>query len=236
MLSEAASKAKRGLKVFGLLLAGLWSVTSDLTRGLSWKWKALDSILPALACGTAVAFGLFRQGARSLLSPLAGRLPWLDLPSRVLLAIAIALVLNAEAYTPIFPTSLPMRLAWLWPPAIYRVLVLTALWGTWAVIVLGQFHRPTETTLEQTRRLVTTITPIWAAVSLAIPLAGTLLYLRYRSPWHFIPAVAAIVAALGGGTFLVRTRGGISREVLLAAAVVTQLAFLLGYLAIRPTM
>lgn len=156
---------------------------------------------------------------------------WLGLAT---LAAGIGAILNhAVRVDPDWPTRLPQAWAWLWPRALYRVLLLTPVWGAWSMLALGQFHRPSARTDAPARHFAAGVSPLATAAWLAVPLAGSLIYLNFLFPWHFLPPVAAMLAALGGGTLIVRLRGGLSRAALLATNFLTQLAFLIAYVAVK---
>lgn len=152
------------------------------------------------------------------------------------MAIAWAVALNyaVRYWDPDWPTHLPPAAAWLWPRALYRAIMLAPVWGSWAMLVLPKFHPPTGRTDPQTRTLAQSTSPLAAAVFLALPLAGSFIYLMFLGQAaRFVPPAAAILAALGGGTILIRIRGRLCREALLAANVLTQAAFILAYLVVR---
>ncbi|KKK89720.1 hypothetical protein LCGC14_2730260, partial [marine sediment metagenome] len=128
---------------------------------------------------------------------------------------------------PDWPTQLSPGWQWLWPPAMYRAVLLGPVWGAWSMLVVGQFNHPVARTDRPTRELVGGISPLATAVCLALPLAGTVVYLLHLAPaLRFVPAGAAIAAALAGGALLVRLAGGLCRGALLATNILTQLAFL----------
>ena len=221
---------------FGLILVGSWStayhVTWVLWRDLLDYWTVFSSAV----CGLMVVFVLYRQSAAALIEPVTGKSRpgrWIGL---ALLAVGVAAILNYSfrQSNPDWSTQLSPQWSWLWPRPICRVLLLTPIWGAWGMVVLGQFHRPGERTDPSAKCFVETVSPIASAACLAIPLAGSLLLLNFMSPWrHFIPPAAAVAAALGAGTLIVRRRGQISRKILLATNLVTQLGFLVAYLIVR---
>lgn len=157
---------------------------------------------------------------------------WLGL---AVLGVGIAVILNHAVRwrNPDWPTHLPRAWAWLWPRAVYRVLLLMPVWGSWSMLALGQFHRPSATTDGPARHFAAGVSPLAAAAWLLAPLAGSLIYLNFLYPWHFLPPAAAMLAALGGGTMLVRLRGALSRKALLGTNFLTQLFFLTAYLSVR---
>jgi hypothetical protein len=113
------------------------------------------------------------------------------------------------------------------------VLLLTPVWGAWAMLALGQFHRPTPETDPPTRHFAGSVGPLATAGYLLVPLAGSLIYLNFLYPWHFIPPASALLGALAGGALMVRLRGGLRREAVLATNFLTQLFFLAGYLTVK---
>lgn len=221
---------------FGLILVGSWNTAYHvmwvLRRDLLDYWAAFSSAV----CGLIVVFVLYRQSAAALIEPVTGKnrlVRWIGL---AILAVGVSAILNYSfrQWYPDRPTQLPQQWRWLWPCPICRVLLLTPVWGAWSMVVLGQFHRPGERTDPPAKYFAETVSPIVSAVCLSIPLAGSLLFLNFMSPWrHFIPPAAAVATALGIGTLIVRRRGQISRKTLLATNFVTQLGFLVAYLIVR---
>ena len=152
------------------------------------------------------------------------------------IALALALVLNHAIrwHDPDWPRQLSPRLAWLWPRAILRVLLLAPVWGGWSMLAAAQFFRPNERTDIPSRHFIRGVRPLAAALALAIPLGAGMVYTQYLyTPLRFVPPVAAATAALAGGWLLVRLQGGPSRRTLLATNVLTQAAFLIAYMLVR---
>jgi len=96
-----------------------------------------------------------------------------------------------------------------------------------------QFHRPSQATDRASRQFAGSIGPVAAAAYLLAPLTGSLIYLNFLYPWHFVPAASAMLGALGGGTAMVHLAGRPCRRALLATNLLTQLCFLIGYLSVR---
>ncbi len=222
---------------WGGLLAALW----DLSFRLTWP-ALLNWVVPAVVCAAAMTLGPYRLAAASLLEAAIGRQaspasapPWVRWVALGTLTALVALGLNYAVrwWDPDWPTHLPQSWAWLWPRALYRMLILAPVWGSWSMLGLVQFHRPGPVTDAPTRQFAASVGPLAAAGYLMGPLAGSLIYMNFLYPWHFLPAAAALAAGLGGGTALVRLRGGLCREAMLATNFLTQLLFLLAYLAAR---
>jgi len=215
---------------WGLALVGIWQATYDLTYPLWFIW-----VVPSAACAAATLL-VYHRGFAALARPPTSPRPWLTLPAAAVLAAAWAHMLNegVRYWDPDWPVQAPRALAWLWPRAVCRVLLLAPVWGSWSMLVLGQFHRPGPKTGPHTRVLAATTGPLAAAAWLALPLAGSFVYLMFVPlPWRFLPPAAAVAGALGGGTLMVRARGGLTRDALLAANVAAQTLFLLAYLLVR---
>ena len=209
----------------GVVLAGLGDLTSHVTC-VVWSGMLNYWTVSSLVCGSAIVFGPYRRSAESVIESAGGRSRasrWIGL---VLLAAGVAVILH-YAFRQFNP-------GWLWPRPLCRVLLLSPVWGAWSMLVLVQFHRPDGRTDPPTRCFAETVSPISSAVCLAIPLAGSLIFLNFLHPWrHFIPPASAVAAALVAGTFIVRRRGEMSRKTLLTTNFLTQLSFLTAYLVVR---
>lgn len=221
--------------VFGVILAGLWDLTSHVTW-VVWSGMLNYWVVSSLVCGLAIVFGFYRRSASALIESAAGRSrlgQWIGL---VLLSAAVAVILHYafRQSNPDWPTQLPRQWGWLWPRPLCRVLLLSPVWGAWSMIVLVQFRQPDERTDPPASRFAKTVSPLSSAICLAVPLAGSLIFLNFLYPWrHFIPPASAVATALVAGTLIVRRRGRLSRKTLLATNFMTQLGFLTAYLAVR---
>lgn len=241
---------------WGLVLVLVWETTYRLAWPAMMNWA-----IPAFVTAGMIVLGTCHLAARSLVRLLGrgllvlvnttlrrraekvnqlasrplvrGLLLWLGLFA---LTAAVALLLNAAFrwWDPDWPTQLASPWAWLWPRAMHRLLLLMPMWGLWAMLALIQFHRPNAATDAATTQLAETTGPVAMAAVFVLPLAGSFVYLMFlNTPMRFVPPAAGVVTALAGGSLLIRASGGLCRPALLAANLLTQLAFLAGYVAVR---
>ena len=212
---------------WGLAQVGIWEVS----HRVFWVWLGhLNWIAQSGLAAGATVLAAYRRAAWALAETIVG-------PRRLWQAVAVAAMAagawslyNALGWSAMdWPMRLPAAVEWLWPPAPYRVLLLAPVWGAWGMIVPGRFRRPDGRTDEPTRRFVGGIGPAAVVVYLALPLAGSLVYLNHLYPWHFVPPMAALGAAIGGGALVVRLRGRLDRGALLATNLLTQAAFVGGF-------
>ncbi len=219
--------------VWGGILAWLWDAVFHIT----WTvFGILNWVIPAVVCAAAIGAGLYRQGLIGLVRTLTGDRLIFKLLGAGAVIFALSAVLNYSFHlsNPDWATQLPVHLRWLWPRPICRMLIVAPVWGTWAMMVLGQFHRPDEQTDLPTEKFIESVKPIAAAGYLVLPFAMTLVFLKYLPVWReYIPPVAAATAAFGGGTLIKKRLGSVNRQVLLATNFLTQLALLAGYLLVR---
>lgn len=215
---------------WGMVLCGVW--------GLGWKtFRDFEPlIMPAVA--TLVVFMLwpFRRAAECLLEvacPREGR------DRSIVAAVIVAafamcfMVLKPDFYRN--EDQLPYWLDWIRPWAkLYRVLVLMPVWGAWSMLITPQFCRPTAVTEPYVAAMARRCGPLAAAACLAIPLAGSIFYFHYLGlrPQVTIAGAAAL-SAIAAGLICCRRTGGLTRRSLLAANLLTQLAFVVVYLANR---
>jgi len=212
--------------LWGVILAGLWDLTYRLTFPSLLNW-----IVPACVCAAASVLGPYRRASLALAGTVAaGPLRWARWPVWVALAALLAAQYHALGWKePDWPGHVSGPWAWLWPKAMYRVLLLSPVWGAWSMLAVAQFHRAGPRTDPPARHLAANVTPLAAAACLVPPLAGTFVYLMHlHQPLRFAPPAAAVLAALGGGTALVRLRGRLCRPALLAVNLLGQLAFLVA--------
>ena len=68
---------------------------------------------------------------------------------------------------------------------------------------------------------------------MAGPLAGSIIYFNFL-PWTQLSISAAVIfASIAGGAVLGRLNGGLNRKTLLGANLLSQIVFILAYLANR---
>jgi hypothetical protein len=218
-----------GGAVLNFLYGQILHVTWDYYRILNW-------IIPSILIALLFALVYYRAALVALLEmiPRVRRLPpWGRRLCLVVLAGGICLAFNyGMGWQRDRPTLPGEAWQWLWPEPLFRILVLSPMWGAWAMLALPQFHHPTDRTDPAARLLAAGVNPISAALLLIAPLGGTLVYLRYLAPWHLLPPAVALAAALGVGSGLVHANG-MNRRTLLAANATTQLLFLLAYVLVQ---
>ncbi len=217
---------------WGLGLAGLWALATLVFPDHQGHPLPL---MPAAIVTLATALGPFR---RVLFAPgqvLGER--WSPGGEGVIGALVVTVwVLGLLQIVPAAyrePVWLPPSLAWLRPLEEYRVLILMPMWGTWAMMMPGHFCPPAEEAPRLVKRFSKRQPVAATALWMAAALAGTLWYLSALGRWVAAPAATALLAGSIGGVALCRWRRGVSRPALLAANLLTQLAFLFGYLAGR---
>jgi len=213
---------------WGLILAGLytaaWVVFGDYF-GIP--------LMPVAAVVAAMGLWLYRRSFTALGQILA-KDPQAAALVSALAAILLALgMLGLRGWKPDYAQSLPPALMWLRPRPLYRPLLLGPLWGAWAMLISSQLFKTRLESSVAVEALKSGCGPLKTSVLLAILLAWTVYYFNYL-PWTQLSISAAAVAgALLGGWALVRRRGGVDRQALLAANLLTQIVFLMAYLANR---
>ena len=133
-----------------------------------------------------------------------------------------------------YEVQLHPALQWLRPEYdVYRVLLLMPVWGGWSMLNLGLFCRANQATEPAVRALGGGCGPVRVAVCMAVMLAATTFYFDFLFWPQLCVSGSAILAAIFGGRLICRFGGGLRRDSLLATNLLTQLAFLLAYLAVR---
>ena len=224
---------------FGLMAGSLgWGIASAwLWAGV---WKLFNDprdlmIMPALMMAGAILW-LFRRGAVALIEIAFGREGTgrgLGGAALVVLLVMVLLRLQAYWYTGHLEYSLPDCIAWVRPGGkVYRVLVLMPLWGAWSMMAVCQFYKPTRRTERSVAAFARGCGPVATAVCMAVPLAMTIGYVGHLGlrAQLTIPAVT-IGTAIVGGLVLCRATGALSRRGLLAGNILTQIVFVLVFLA-----
>jgi hypothetical protein len=216
---------------WGLILIGLWHGT----YGLTWRMR-FGEVFPSLLCAGVTVVGVFRGPADDLMRSVRLRSPWLRRAMLLVLTAALAAMITGAVRhkDPDWPTHLPPDWQWLWPRALYRVLLLMPVWGAWGMFAVASFCRPTDRTDPPTREVIASTSAATPALMLAIPLTGSLIYLMFLPPpFRPIPPAAAVAAGLGGGLLLVKLRGSVDRAALRGSFLLAQLAYLAGYVLVR---
>lgn len=218
-----------------MVLSLLWGVATVGLWGLGWKVvRNYSGILfvPAVMVAVPMLLWMYR---RALLA-LAARLGGADPAERAVFGSVIAIVitlflLDLNRWEQDWPSYLPQALQWIWPMPLYRVLILSPLWGAWSMLITCQFRRSNDCTEPAVKAFAHGCGAIAAVFSVALPLAGTLLYFHFLGEWRLaVAGVPAVVAVAGG---LVLCRNGLRRGPLLASNLLTQIAFLAAYLSNR---
>jgi hypothetical protein len=220
-----------------MLLSLAWGVLSTLLWGAAWALFRPQGVhfAPAAVVLTVFLLWPFRRAAVALAETVGGDAPTARALAAALFVAVLCLALLGLKATPYHnERPLPGWLAWVRPRGeLYRVLVLAPVWGGWAMLITGQFRRPVEGTEAAVAAFSRGCGAVAAAACMAVPGVLTWVYFGYLWGWEATMSGAAIAAAVGGGLALSARTGGLTRAALLAANVVTQLAFLASCLANR---
>lgn len=162
-----------------------------------------------------------------------------DQTKRMIFTVAIMLgsviflsALRHEYYR--FEYELPGFLEQLRPDSkIFRVLIIMPLWGMWAMMVLLQFSRPSLERCSPSHHFAKGCGPLRVAITMGALIAISICFFAFM-PWtQLIISAAAIATALIAGSVLKHLNGKLDRTVLLATNLLTQLAVLASYIAVR---
>ena len=213
--------------LWGLAMAALyaacWRIFGDFT-GLP--------LIPAAAVLAGTMLGLYRRSLVNL-AGLLGR----DRPAESAIAAAVIVVVWAMVLLGLrsWNDDSPYNaiLATIRPPALFRALLLAPLWGGWAMLATCQFRAAKPSPQPVTAALAQGTGVLAAPTVLAVLLVLTIVYFNHL-PWTQLSISAvSVIVAVGSGLLAVRLEGALTRRALLSANLLTQLAFLLAYLANR---
>lgn len=129
--------------------------------------------------------------------------------------------------------ALPGALAWVRPEMeAFRVLLLSPLWGAWAMMIAVQFRRPGTELAGAVREFAAGCGPMLAVVAMGLVSCWNILYFSFL-PWgHQLTILGEVIGGgLVAGLIARRLAGGLTRACLLATNLGAQGAFLLAYLA-----
>lgn len=219
-----------------MVVSLLWGCCSVVLWSWTWGLFGDFSGIPLMPVAVVLVVGLVWLYARSLLA-LAESLAGRDEPRSAAVAVLVAawalMLLGIKGWNPDFPHYLPPLLQWTRPRTMFRALLLAPIWGGWAMLLAGQFCRPSARTEPAVAAFARGCGVTTAVAVLAVLLATTVTYFN-NLPWTQLGISAtAVVAAAAGGVLLCRRWGGLCRSSLLAVNLLTQIAFLLAYLAHR---
>lgn len=232
----AAEPAGRFARAWGgLMLLGLaWGAATAAVwawSGWLFGWYSGMPLMPTAAVLAAVTLWMYRRSLGALSDMLGGARRAHAVTVTLVAVMALCLLGLRGWNEDSLPRDLPQLLRHVYPRASYRALVLMPMWGAWAMLITAQFRRPDDRTEAAVAAFARGCGPLAAAGCMGVLLAITIRQFNYL-PWSqlSIPAVA-VAAAIAGGLAACRIAGGLTRSALLAVNFLTQLAFLLAYLA-----
>jgi hypothetical protein len=214
-----------------------WGIAAAVVYAAAWALFGDPvgdvRLLPALAVTAALSMGPYRTAVRALARSLSPR----DATGRAVAAVVLVLTWTAaitmlmlDSYRT--STGLAGWLTFLGPGTkIYLVLSLMPLWGGWATLITPQFCRPGPDDSEPVANFARSCHPLAAALAMAVLLWLTATCFNWMNLGGLAVGMAAVVAAVSSGLAL--CGGRLSRRALLAANVVTQVVFVLAYVAAR---
>jgi len=211
----------------GLLLVGVYSGAWKLFRDYG------VIIMPIAAVVAVFSLWLFRRAMLATAELIGGKNHTARALAACVLVVMLALFLLRLRHREV-PDGLylPAWAAWIRPYWKHeRVLLLMPLWGAWAMIITGQFCKPNERTEPAIAAFVAGCGPLAAAACMGLLMAASIIYFSFLSWWQLSIPLAAVLAAVVGGLVICRATGGINRRALLCGNLLTQLVFLLAYLA-----
>jgi hypothetical protein len=211
---------------WGLLSCGIWVLCQQM-------FEPNAHGVPAVATAAVFCLWLYRRSVISTAEVLAPR----DASARalVLSLLALAVVGVYSAFMGgegIREFDLPSAVNRLRPyERHYRLLLLAPLWGAWAMIIAPKFCRLSPAAEPAVAALAEGCGPFRAVLCMVLPLAGTWFYFQYLHwSWQIIISIVTIVTALAAAWICSR-RQGLRHSTLLAANFLTQMVFLLTYMA-----
>ncbi len=221
----------------GLMLLSLcWGIVGVLLYG--WAWAVFGEytgiqLMPTAVIVVAWTIGPYRRCVVALGRAIAG--PGSAGSAVVVVVLALAMLGLNDGWRSDWPNywsfNMSNYLHWM-PRTMFRAVILAPVWGAWAMLAVAQFCRKHDSCSPAIKALARGCGPMTVAMCMAVPLAATLL------AFHMFPAInltipgATIIAALAGGSIMSRRNGGLTRDILLAVNILTQLTFIIAYLAL----
>jgi len=215
-----------GLSILtGLTLIGVWNVTWRIFN----DWDRLSR--PAGVTSIVLLVWPMRRALVSIGPVLRSkdRANQFALVAVAAALVGVAMVSLAEQYPQSREYAMPGWIGWIRPElSIFRVLLLMPVWGAWSMLIAAQFRRPNGITDPITRRFARGCGPLAAVACMAPPLAGTIVFFHYMGPVGQLAIVAVTSGtAILSGPILCWIGGGMTRQALLAASMITQIVFLM---------
>ena len=214
--------------IWGLVLLNVWWLAWTISGDIA------PYMVPAAATLAVFALWPFRRAVVALADVCApGESASRPVVAAVLVAgMGMCLAKLFGPSTTADDIPLPWWLAWVRPWALYRVLLLMPMWGAWSMLITPQYCRSRRKADPATAAFAKGCSPLAAAGCLLLPLAGTLFYFHYLGTRaQVVISAVAGATAIAAGVACSRRAGGLCRQSLLAANLITQLAFLLACLA-----
>lgn len=219
-----------------MVVSILWGCCSVVLWSWTWGLFRDFSGIPLMPTAVVLAIGLLGLYARSVLvlaESLVGRDGRQAVAVAVLVTVWALMLLGIRSWNPDFPHHLPPALQWTRPRMMFRALLLAPIWGGWAMLLAGQFCRPSARTEPVVAAFARGCGAMTATIVLAVLVLVTVTYYN-NLPWTQLSISATpVIVAAAGGALLCRRWGGLCRSALLATNMLTQIAFLLAYLVHR---
>ena len=215
----------------------LWGLVLVNSWGLAWMVFGgfPPYLVPAAATLAIFVLGPCRRAIVAFLDVFApGSSPSRPVLAAVLVAglgMCLARLTGPSSGSDDYP-RLEWWLNWVRPWALYRVLLLMPVWGAWSMLIGPQYCRSRQKADPATAAFAKGCSPVAAAGCLVLPLGGTLFYFHYLGLGsQIVLSATACLTAIAAGIVCCRRAGGLCRRSLLAANLITQVAFLLACLA-----
>lgn len=213
---------------WGILCVGLWEL-----GGLAVRRSASLPLVSVLLVALATLTGLYRRALESLVALLSVRGAGQAIAATALMLTYVVFLLEGTGWNLNSASYLPRMLEWIRPQPWHRALLLAPVWGSWAMLLTVQFHRPDENTEACVAAFARRCGPATAAFTMGAVLMVSLWYFNHLSWWQFSIPLVTILTAASAGAWFCRAAGGLGRDPLLAVNLLTQMAFLAAYLVNR---
>ena len=224
------AKAWRGLLVWSFLWGVAMVALYQFAWATFWELPGLP-LMPVTAVVAATATGLYRRAVVALAQAAGGDSDsQASVCSAVIVAGLMLALLGLPSWRPHW-TSIPWLLR-LVPRTMFWVLLLAPLWGGWVMLIVPKFCPPSPSTEPQVTAMILGCGAPAATLTMAVPLAPTLWVFSVFGWWYLTIPVATFAGALIGGWTLCRRFGGPTRQALLATNLLTQIVFILAYVAL----